>query len=91
MGQVSAATGWGVLAYLVVFGSIIAYSFYLYLLKTVRPAAATSYACVNPVVAVVLGVSLAGESLEMEEVLAMLLIVFAMLAIGLPQWRKRAR
>jgi drug/metabolite transporter (DMT)-like permease len=38
--------------YLVVFGSMIAYSAYAYLLRTVKPSLATSYAYVNPVVAV---------------------------------------
>ncbi|RMM59840.1 drug/metabolite exporter YedA, partial [Pseudomonas savastanoi] len=42
------AAGWGALLYLVVFGSIVAFSAYMYLLKNVRPAAATSYAYVNP-------------------------------------------
>ncbi len=49
------------LAYLILFGSFLAYSAYLYLLKTVRPALATSYAFVNPVVAVILGTLLLGE------------------------------
>lgn len=51
----------GALLYLVVFGSLVAYSAYGYLLRNVRPALATSYAYVNPVVAVLLGVGLAGE------------------------------
>ncbi len=80
--------GWAALAYLVVFGSIIAFSSYLYLLKNVRPAAATSYAYVNPVVAVLLGVLFAGEHIGGEEGLAMLVIISAVVLIGLPQWRK---
>src|SRR5207237_5523156 len=40
------------LAYLVVLGSIVAYSAYQFLLSTVRPTLATSYAYVNPIVAV---------------------------------------
>ncbi|MDQ3266825.1 MAG: drug/metabolite exporter YedA [Myxococcota bacterium] len=51
----------GALAYLAVFGSIIGFSAYGYLLRTVRPAVATSYAYVNPVVALALGVLVAGE------------------------------
>lgn len=81
--------GWGALAYLIVFGSIIAFSSYLYLLKNVRPAAATSYAYVNPVVAVLLGIGFAGETIGIEEGLAMLVIVGAVVLIGLPQWRER--
>src|SRR5690606_22315715 len=82
------AAGWGALAYLVVFGSIIAFSSYLYLLKHVRPAAATSYAYVNPVVAVLLGIVFAGEHIGAEEWLAMTVIVSAVVLIGVPQWRQ---
>jgi drug/metabolite transporter (DMT)-like permease len=81
--------GWAALGYLVLFGSIIAFSAYLYLLKTVRPAAATSYAYVNPPVAVLLGISFAGEQIGHEEWLAMAVIVLAVLLITLPQWRRQ--
>jgi drug/metabolite transporter (DMT)-like permease len=47
--------------YLVVFGSIIAFSAYLYLLSHASPAMASSYAFVNPVIALFLGVTFAGE------------------------------
>ena len=82
------AAGWAALGYLVVFGSIIAFSAYLYLLKTVRPAAATSYAYVNPPLAVLLGIVFAGEQVGQEELLAMTLILGAVLLIALPQWRR---
>lgn len=82
------AAGWGALLYLVVFGSIVAFSAYMYLLKNVRPAAATSYAYVNPAVAVLLGVMFAGETIGGEECLAMVVIISAVVMIGLPQWRK---
>lgn len=59
------------LAYLVVFGSFVAYSAYQYLLHTVRPAVATSYAYVNPPLAVLLGVWLAGEHLSRLEMAGM--------------------
>jgi drug/metabolite transporter (DMT)-like permease len=48
--------------YLTFFGSIIAFSAYGYLLRNTRPALATSYAYVNPVIAIVLGVVVGGES-----------------------------
>lgn len=71
--------------YLVVFGSLVAFSAYLYLLKTVRPALATSYAYVNPVVAVGLGVAFAGERIGSAEWLAMAVIVLAVVWISLPR------
>lgn len=58
----SSASLWA-LAYLTVFGSLVAYSAYMYLVAHTRPALATSYAYVNPVVAVLLGVGLGGETL----------------------------
>lgn len=63
------------LAYLVVFGSLIAFSAYQYLLTAVRPAVATSYAYVNPPVAILLGVSLAGERLGLVELVGMAVIL----------------
>jgi len=48
--------------YLVFFGSLVAFSAYGYLLRHARPAVATSYAYVNPVVAMLLGMTLGGET-----------------------------
>lgn len=80
--------GWVAMMYLVVFGSIVAFNAYMYLLKNVRPAAATSYAYVNPAVAVLLGIVFAGESIGIEETVAMAVIISAVLLISLPQWRR---
>ncbi len=49
-------------AYLAVFGSLIAYSAFMYLLRNTRPAVATSYSYVNPVIAVLVGVGVGGET-----------------------------
>jgi drug/metabolite transporter (DMT)-like permease len=49
------------LAYLAVFGSLIGFSAYNHLLRTTRTALATSYAYVNPVLAVLLGAAVGGE------------------------------
>lgn len=53
---------WLALAYLLVFGSLIAFTAYSWLLKNARPAAVATYAYVNPVIAVILGWAIAGES-----------------------------
>jgi len=66
---------WLALGYLIVFGSIVAYTAYVYLLKEVRPALATSYAYVNPVVAVILGITLGGEILTGPAYVALPLII----------------
>jgi drug/metabolite transporter (DMT)-like permease len=62
-----AAAAW---LYLVVFGSLIAFSAYLYLLAHASPAMATSYAFVNPLIALLLGVAVASESVTAGEWLA---------------------
>ncbi|EPX61265.1 Permease of the drug/metabolite transporter (DMT) superfamily [Cystobacter fuscus DSM 2262] len=59
------------LGYLIIFGSLVAFSAYGYLLRHTRPALAMSYAYVNPMVAVLLGVALAGESLSLGGLVAM--------------------
>ena len=71
------------LFYLIVFGSLIAFSAYVYVLRRVRPALATSYAYVNPVVAVCLGVALAGESVTVLTIVAMVVILVGVGLISL--------
>jgi drug/metabolite transporter (DMT)-like permease len=63
------------LLYLIFFGSLVAFSAYGFLLSRVRPALATSYAYVNPVVAVCLGALVAGEHITPLGVVAMLVIL----------------
>lgn len=67
--------------FLVFFGSFLAYSAYLYLFKTVRPALATSYAFVNPLVAMLLGAWLAGESVGFYEGLALVVVLGGVLLV----------
>ena len=82
LGDVSrrSALAW---VYLVVAGSMVAYSAYLYLLKATTPARASTYAYVNPIVAVFLGWLLAGEPFGPRTVAAMALTLVAVLAINL--------
>lgn len=74
------------LAYLIVFGSLIAYSAYLYLLQNVRPALATSNTFVNPLVAIGLGVWLADEKIGVSEYTALVVILLGVLLV-LPFWQ----
>lgn len=79
---------WASLLYLVVFGSLAAYSAYVWLLK-VRPAAQVStYAYVNPVIAVLLGVFFAGEHLSIFQVCGLVVILASVLLINLAKYRK---
>ncbi len=79
---------WLALAFLVVFGSLIAFSAYGYLLRNVRPALATSYAYVNPMVAVGLGVLFASEHITLIGILAMIIIL---VGVGLVSLRKNRK
>lgn len=83
----------GILAllYLIVFGSMLAISAYMFLLKNVRPAVATSYAYVNPVVAVLLGIGFAGESLSVTEWCALAVIVSAVVLVTLGKFLFKPR
>ena len=60
----------GAWLYLVVFGSLIAFNAYMVLLAQASPGLASSYSFVNPVIAMLLGVSLAGEQISLAEWLA---------------------
>jgi drug/metabolite transporter (DMT)-like permease len=71
------------LAYLVVFGSIVAYTAYTWLLENVAPRVAGTYAFVNPVVAVLLGWWLLGEPLTARMLAATVLIAIGVALIVL--------
>jgi len=57
-------------AYLIVFGSIVGYSSYLWLLNHVSPSKVSTYAYVNPIVAIFLGWAFAGETISAQTVAA---------------------
>lgn len=63
--------------YLVVFGSLIAFSAFAWLLRATTPTRVATYAYVNPVVAVLLGWALAGEPLSARNLVAAAIIVAA--------------
>ncbi|SDP47956.1 Permease of the drug/metabolite transporter (DMT) superfamily [Mucilaginibacter sp. OK268] len=79
---------WLALLYLIVFGSIAAFSAYVWLLQ-VRPATQVStYAYVNPVIAVILGVLFAHESITLLQVGGLVIILGSVLLINLSKYRK---
>ncbi|SFR01046.1 MULTISPECIES: drug/metabolite exporter YedA [unclassified Enterobacter] len=77
--------------YLIVFGSIIAINAYMFLIRNTSPAIATSYAYVNPVVAVLLGTGFAGEILSPVEWVALGIIIFAVVLVTLGKYWFPAR
>jgi drug/metabolite transporter (DMT)-like permease len=75
----AAASSWLALGYLIVFGSLIGFTAYAWLLRNARPVVATSYAYVNPVLAVLIGAALYGEPLGWTTAVANVLIVGAVM------------
>jgi drug/metabolite transporter (DMT)-like permease len=82
--QISSASwiGW---LYLVTFGSLLGFTAYIYLLRAVSPAKASTYAYVNPVVAVLLGWAVAGESVTGRTLLAGAIILGSVAMISLTE------
>jgi drug/metabolite transporter (DMT)-like permease len=73
------ATSWLALGYLWIFGSLVAFTAYAWLLRNARPVVATSYAYVNPILAVLIGAALYGEPLSWTTAIANILIVGAVM------------
>lgn len=69
------------LAYLALFGTLVSFSAYMYLVRTVRPALANSYAYVNPGIAVMLGIWVLSEPVSAVGVLAMAVIVAGVILV----------
>lgn len=81
-------SSWLALGYLWLFGSLVAFTAYNWLLRNARPVVATSYAYVNPILAVILGAVISGEVLGVTTVVANVLIVAAVwLALRRPEPR----
>lgn len=78
------------LAYLVVFGSIIGFSSFSWLARNAPPTLASTYAYVNPIVALLLGAAFAGEVVTGQSLLGAAVIVSGVVLITLGRERKRA-
>ncbi len=63
----AASTAWFAWLYLTVFGSLIGFNAYMVLLSRASPGIATSYSYVNPIIAMLLGVSLGHETITLRE------------------------
>jgi drug/metabolite transporter (DMT)-like permease len=82
---------WLSLFYLILLGSIAAYSAYVWLLQ-VRPATQVStYAYVNPVVAILLGAFIAGEKITWIQLVGLAVILTSVLLINLAKYRKEKK
>jgi len=83
------AEAWFSLGYLVIFGSILAYSCFVWLMEVRSPAQVSTYAYVNPVVAVLLGVFLNSEHVNTLQVTGLLVILISVLLINLNKYLKK--
>jgi drug/metabolite transporter (DMT)-like permease len=72
---------WLALAYLVVFGSLVAFSAYIWVFGNAPTSLVSTYAYVNPAVAVALGALLAGERLAPTEIFGGLVILAAVVLV----------
>jgi drug/metabolite transporter (DMT)-like permease len=77
---------WG---YLAVFGSIVAFGAFTWLVRNVRPTMVATYAYVNPIVAVILGWLLAGEPFGGRSLVAAIFILGAVLLAATDRPRKK--
>lgn len=85
------ARAWGAFAFLVVFGSIVAYSAYVWLLQVAPATKVSTYAFVNPLVAVILGYTLNAEPITTGTIVAGALILAAVAVLLWQRARVAAR
>jgi len=84
-----ATSGWLALGYLVVFGSLVAYTAYTWLLQVAPVSQVATYAYVNPVVAVALGAVLRGEQVTALTLVGGAVTVLAVAVVVREEGRRR--
>ena len=82
--QLLASVAW---MYLVVFGSLIAFTAYMTLLARTGVALATSYSFVNPIIALLLGIAFGGEAVTRQEWLAASVVVIGVVTLVIGKQR----
>ncbi|MEU4741067.1 EamA family transporter [Actinosynnema sp. NPDC023658] len=82
-------SSWLAWGYLVVFGSLLAFSSYVYVLGELPVSTVATYAYVNPAIAVVLGVWLADERFGLFQLLGGLLVVVAVVLVVRAERKRR--
>ena len=79
------AAAWLGLAYLVVMGSLVAFMAYMWLMKVQPPAVVSTHTYVNPIVAVIAGWILAGETINFTQMLALTMVLLGVLLVQSPR------
>jgi drug/metabolite transporter (DMT)-like permease len=82
------AASWAGLLFLIVFGSLIAYMSFVWLITKRPPALISTHTYVNPVVAVLLGWFFAHESLVKGQLAALFVILIGIVLVNVPEYRK---
>jgi drug/metabolite transporter (DMT)-like permease len=82
---------WLAIIYLIIFGSIVGFSAYVWLLKVQPATKVSTYAYVNPVVAVLLGIFFAKESISPVQIAGLVIILGSVLLINLHKYRKSSK
>ena len=77
------------LSYLILLGTLLAYSAYLWLLRVSTPAKVSTYAFFNPLIAVFLGWILLDEPLTLETIIGALLILVSLLLVNQLKFQKK--
>ncbi len=85
------AASLGGFVWLIFFGSLLGYSAYLYTMQAARPALAATYAYVNPIVAVIIGILIFHERFTATEAIAGAIILFGVALMMLPPLREPTR
>ncbi|HME32689.1 MAG TPA: EamA family transporter [Terriglobales bacterium] len=86
--QAVSRTAWFALLYLIVAGSIVAFTAYVWLLHHESPTKVGTYAYVNPVIAVLLGYFLGGETLGARTLFGTLMVLVSVIVITTTPARK---
>jgi len=82
---------WLSVIYLIFFGSIAAYSAYVWLLKVQPSTKVSTYAYVNPVIAVLLGIFFAKETISSIQIIGLVVILGSVVLINLDKYRKESK
>lgn len=82
-------TSWLSLIYLIFFGSILAYSAYIWLLKVRSATEVATHAYVNPFVAVFLGVTFGQENVTWIQLLGLIVILFSVMMISRKKYQNK--
>jgi drug/metabolite transporter (DMT)-like permease len=81
------AQAWGGLAYLVIMGSLVAFMAFMWLVKVMPPAIVSTHTYVNPIVAVIAGWIMVGETINVAQLCALGMVLIGVLLVQTPKER----